>query len=74
MKYFNAVFNMLSFEWMTKQEQKFRRFFLLELFLKVTSPIVNNWTNFDYVSGKFLELMWELYLILRDDLETIKAL
>lgn len=65
---------MLYFEWMTKQEQKILRFFLLKFFLKVTSPIVYNWTNFHYVNGKFLELMWELYLILRDDLETIKAL
>lgn len=62
---------MLYFEWMTKQEQNVLRFFLLKLFLKVTSPIVN---NFHYVSGKFLELVKELYLILRDDLETIEVL
>lgn len=65
---------MLYFEWMTKQEQNVLRFFLLKLFLKVTSPIVNNWTNFHYASGKFLELVKELYLILRDDLETIEVL
>lgn len=65
---------MLYFEWMTQQEQKILRFFLLKLFLKVTSAIVNNWTSFHYVNWKFLELMWEFYLILRDDLETIKAL
>lgn len=58
---------------MTKQEQKILRFFWLKLFLKVTSPIVNNWTNIHYVNGKFLEFMWELYLILKDNLETIKA-
>lgn len=57
MKYFNPVFKMLYFEWMTKQEQDILRFFLLKLLLKVTSPIVNNWTNFHYVSGKFLELV-----------------
>lgn len=65
---------MQYFEWMTKQEQKILRFFLLKLFLKITSPIVNKWANFHFVNGKFLELTWELYFILREDLETIKAL